>query len=59
MPQPLQHLHGADGVLHTRRGDDHAEEQPEGIHEDMALAALDLLTGIVATDPPVSVVFTD
>ena len=59
MPPHLQHLHSPVGVLHTRRGDDHAEEQPKGIHADMALAALDLLAGIVATAPPFSVVFTD
>jgi hypothetical protein len=45
--------------LHTGSRDDHAEEQPEGIDEDMALAPLDLLASIVATDPPFSVVFTD
>jgi hypothetical protein len=59
MPQYIQQLHGPVGVLHTGRRDDHAEEQPEGIDEDMALAPLDLLASIVATDPPFSVVFTD
>jgi hypothetical protein len=45
--------------LHTGRRDDHAEEPPEGIDEDMALEPLDLFPGIIATDPPFSVVLMD
>ena len=41
------------------RGDDDAEEQPERIDEDMALAPLDLFARIKAADPPFSVVLTD
>ena len=59
MPQDLQQQHGSVGVLHTGGGDDYAEEQPKGIHDDMAFAPLHLFAGIVATDPPFSVVFTD
>ena len=59
MPQDLQQLHGAIGILHTGSGDDHAEEQPKGIHDEMALAPLHLFASVIATDPPCSVVFTD
>jgi hypothetical protein len=59
MPQHSQQLHGSVAVLHTGGGDNHAEEQPEGIDEDRSRAALDLLPGLIAADPPVSVVFTD
>ncbi len=37
----------------------HRQDQPEGIDEDMALAAFDLFAGIVPPDPPFSVVLTD
>jgi hypothetical protein len=59
MPPHLQHLHSSVGVLHTGRGDDYAEKQPERIDEEMTRAPFDLLASIVATDPPFSVVFTD
>jgi hypothetical protein len=59
MAQHVQQRHGPVVVLHTGGGNDHTEEQPEGIDEDMALAALDLLPRIIAADPPLSVVLTD
>jgi hypothetical protein len=37
----------------------HRQDQPEGIDEDMPLAAFDLFAGIVPPDPPFSVVLTD
>jgi len=42
---------GAIAILHARGGDDHRQQQSEGIDEDVALAPLDLLAGVVATLP--------
>jgi hypothetical protein len=39
--------------------DHHREDQSQGVDDDMALAAVDLLARIVPTVPPFSVVFTD
>jgi hypothetical protein len=38
--------------------DDHAEQQARGVDRDVALAALDLFTRVVAARPPFSVVLT-
>jgi hypothetical protein len=38
-------------VLHTGRRDD-GQDEPEGIDEDMPLAAFDVFVGIKAPDPP-------
>jgi hypothetical protein len=46
-------------VLDTGGGQDHSQDQPEGVHEDVALPPVDLLGRVIAPDPPVSVVFTD
>ena len=35
------------------------QQQPYGIHDDMALASHHLLTSVIATRPPLSVVLTD
>jgi len=42
-------------VLDIRRMYHHRQEQPERVHENMALAAFYLLAGIVAAMPPFSV----
>ena len=39
--------------------DEHEEHQAEGVGYDVALAALELLAGVVAGDPAAPVVFTD
>lgn len=39
----------------TGRGDNNTEQQPEDVHEDMPLAALDLLAGIIANHTAVPV----
>jgi hypothetical protein len=46
-------------VLPIGRRDHHGQHQPSRIDEDGALAALDLFVGIIAVDPPFSVVLTD
>jgi hypothetical protein len=40
-------------------GDDHCQEPPERIDEQVALAAFDLFGDIKGADPPSSVVLTD
>ena len=59
MPEDAEELLGSITILHTGRRDDDREEQSEGIDEEMPLAALHLLAGIVAPPPPFSVVLTD
>jgi hypothetical protein len=44
--------------LNVRSMYHHSQQQPQGIHHDMALAPLHLLAGVVASWPPFSVVFT-
>ena len=39
-PQPLQQAPPAVAVLHTGRGDQHDQEQPEGVGDDVALGAV-------------------
>jgi hypothetical protein len=46
-------------VLHVGRMDYGDENQTEDIYEQVALAAIDLFTRIVAMRPPLSVVLTD
>jgi hypothetical protein len=41
------------------RVNDDAEDQAECIDQQVALAAVDFLASVIATDPPFSVVFTD
>jgi hypothetical protein len=59
VPDALQELLHPIAVLHTGGRDDHRGHQAEGIHEEVTLASFDLLAGIVALDPPFSVVLTD
>jgi hypothetical protein len=54
----LQQIPGAVGVLDIGGMDENTEQKAGGIDPDMALAALDLLGGIVAARPPFSVVLT-
>jgi hypothetical protein len=59
VPENCQQGLGPVTILHTRRGDDDGQDQPERVDEEMPLAALDLFVRIKAADPPFSVVFTD
>ena len=59
MPEHLQELFRAIAVWHISGRHDYDEEEAKGIHEDMPLAAFHLLAGIIATEPPFSVVLTD
>ena len=45
-------------VLDVSGVDHDCQQQSYGVHDDMPLAARHLLTGIIATRPPFSVVFT-
>jgi hypothetical protein len=49
---------GSITVLHTGRGDDDSQHQPEGLDQEVALAPLDVLLRIVPSAPPVTVVLT-
>jgi site-specific DNA recombinase len=57
--QLRQHEFRAVAVLNARRVHDRREHQPEGVYDEVALAPLDLLAGVEALGPPLSVVFTD
>jgi hypothetical protein len=46
-------------ILNARRMDHHCDDQPECVHENVPLAAIDLLPPVVTVYPPFSVVFTD
>src|SRR5215216_3292745 len=59
VPEDRKYGLGAITVLHAGSRDDHREDQPERIAEEVALAAFDLLVGIKAAEPPFSVVLTD
>jgi hypothetical protein len=54
----LQQIPGAVSILNISGVDDDTEQETRGIDPDMALAAFDLLGGIVAARPPFSVVLT-
>ncbi len=54
-----QYQLGAVPVLNAGRVNHRRQEQPHGVHYDMALASGDLLTGVIAPRPPFPVVFTD
>jgi hypothetical protein len=57
--RPPQHQLGAVGFLDIRRMDHDNQQQPQRVDEDVALAAVYLLGGVVAARPPLSVVLTD
>jgi hypothetical protein len=46
MLQDTQEVHGPVTILHTRGGHYYSDEQPQRVHEDMALASFDLLGSI-------------
>jgi hypothetical protein len=45
-PQSPQQRPGAVAVLHAGGGDQHHQQKPQGVHGDVALAAVDLLAGV-------------
>src|SRR5262245_37572384 len=49
--QPSQHEPGSLAILHVGGMHDHLEQQPEGIHQNMPLAAIHLLAAVVAMWP--------
>jgi hypothetical protein len=51
MADGLEQVRRAVAVLHARGVDDHEQQQPERVGENMPLAALDLLAGIEAANP--------
>jgi hypothetical protein len=59
VPEECQQGFGPVTILHTRRGDNDGQDQPERVDEEMPLAAFDLFVDIKAAEPPFSVVFTD
>ena len=59
MLQAREQAFSTGAVLHVGSRDHHGQQQPYGIDEDVALAALDMFVGIIAVDPPFSVVLMD
>jgi len=58
LAQAVQHQPGAIAILNIACVYHGHENQTQGIDEQMALAAQDLFAGVVAPQPPFSVVFT-
>ena len=57
---PFQKPAGALALAHVGRMDQHRQDQPQGIDQQVALAAVDFLDPIVAAfGPPFFVVLTD
>ena len=54
-----QHQFGPVAVLDMGGMHDHGQEQAHGVYDDVSLAPVDLLAGIVAARPPFSAVLTD
>ncbi len=54
-----QHQLGPIAILDVGRVHDDRQEQAQGVYDDVPLASLDLLAGVVAARPPFSAVFTD
>ena len=50
---------GAAGVLDIGFMDEHVQDQPVGINQQVAFAALDLFAPVIAASPPFCVVLTD
>jgi hypothetical protein len=57
--QSSQHQLGPVAVLDVGGMHDHDQEQAQGVYDDVPLAPLDLLAGVVTPRPPFSAVFTD
>jgi hypothetical protein len=51
MPQDTQKELGSVTILHTRGSHHDSDEQPQGVHQDMALAPFDLFSTIKAYGP--------
>ena len=54
-----QHQSRTVPVLDVGGMNDHRQEQPSGVHYDVALASRHLFAGVIAARPPFSVVLTD
>ena len=54
-----QHQLGPIAILDVGGVYDDGQEQAQGVYDNVPLAALDLLAGVVAACPPFSTVFTD
>jgi hypothetical protein len=54
-----QHQLGPVAVLDIGGMHDEGQDQAQGVYDDVPLATLDLLAGVVAAGPPFSTVFTD
>jgi hypothetical protein len=54
-----QHELGSVAVLNVGRMYHDRQHQAQRVYDDMTLAAIDLLAGVVSTRPPFSTVFTD
>ena len=53
-----QHHLGPISILHVGAVNHHGQDQPQRVYDNMPLATLDLLAGIIAANPFFSVVFT-
>ncbi len=59
MPHKLdQEQFGSVTILDVGRMDHHRAQEPQRVYRNMPLAALNLLAGVIAADPPFSVVLT-
>ncbi len=52
MPEDLQHALGLVLVLHTDGRDDHGQDQPERIDEEVAFVPFDIVVRVVAIETP-------
>jgi hypothetical protein len=57
--EDVSQQHGSIAILHTSGRDHYGQEQPSRLDEDVTFAAIDVFRGIIAVDPPFSVVLTD
>ncbi len=59
MVEALRQTPSAIAALHTGRREHDCQQQPEGIDQNVTLAAVDLFIRIYAADPAFSVIVTD